>query len=60
MYKVIKKFYDPFEKRVIKPGEKIEIKEKYLPGYLPYVQKIEKKVTANAGRKNKAKSKTDD
>ena len=40
-YKVLKKFYDPFKQRRIVAGETIEIPEKHLEGYLPYIQGIE-------------------
>ena len=39
--KVIKKFYDPFQKKRIYPGEIVEIAEEYLEGYRPYVEVIE-------------------
>jgi len=37
MYLVLKKFYDPFEKRYILSGETIDIPDKYLEGYKPYI-----------------------
>lgn len=37
MYKAIKKFYCPFSKKRISPGEFIEIPEQYLSSYQGYV-----------------------
>lgn len=35
---VIKKFFDPFLKRAVKPGESIEISDDLLKSYSNYVQ----------------------
>lgn len=39
--KVIKKAWCPLRKGYIMPGEIIEIPEKFIKGYAPYVQVIE-------------------
>jgi len=39
--KVIKKAWCPLKKGYIMPGEIIEIPEKFIKGYAPYVQVIE-------------------
>jgi hypothetical protein len=41
MYKAIKKFYCPLQGKRINIGEKIEIPEEHLEGYLFYVEKVE-------------------
>jgi hypothetical protein len=39
-YIVTKKFYDPFEQKRKYPNEIIDIPDKYLDGYKPYVRQI--------------------
>jgi hypothetical protein len=41
-YKAIKKFYDPIGQKRVAAGEIVEIPEKYLEAYAPYIQDIEK------------------
>ncbi len=41
MHKAIKKFYCPLQGKRINIGEKIEIPEEHLEGYLFYVEKVE-------------------
>jgi len=45
-YKVMKRFYDPFLNRRVMPGETVEIQEKYLKGYTPYIEASEPKEKA--------------
>ena len=39
--KVLKKYYDPFEKVIKRPGEIVEIPEERIETYSPYVYDIE-------------------
>ena len=39
--KVLKKYYDPFEKVTKRPGELVEIPEEYIEAYSPYVCHME-------------------
>jgi len=39
--KVLKRVWCPLRKGYIVPGEIIEVPERYIKGYLPYVQLIE-------------------
>lgn len=52
-YKVIKKLYDPFTKRIKNFGEELEIQEKYRKLYGDRVEKIE---TKKSTKKSKKKS----
>ena len=57
--KVLKRVWCPLRKGYITPGEVIEVPEKYIKGYKPYVQVIEtakkepetKKTTKKSGDK---------
>lgn len=41
IYKVIKGYTDPFSGKKTKPGEVVEIPERYKKGYMPYVEVVE-------------------
>lgn len=51
-YKVIKKFFDPFLQRRVHPGETVDVEDKHLEAYKPYVEipsalkEVEKKAPA--------------
>ena len=56
--KVIKKVWCPLKRGYIMPGEVIEVPEKYIKGYKPYVQVIE--TTKKEPEEKKVKKKSGD
>lgn len=54
--KAIKKIWCPLKRGYILPGEIIEVPERYIKGYLPYVQLIETAKKEPEEKKVKKKS----